>query len=119
MKSPITETQLIVFSTLLFAVCSLFLFWQNERGLDQNLGKDWWILAFTDPMNESNPTFTVENHSLYTEFRYVISEEKTVLTTESFSLKRGESTTITPPTSEGGKVTITVTTGTQKKEIYR
>ena len=120
MKSVFTETQLIIIFTLLFAVSSLFLFWQNERGLDQNLGKDWWILSFADPMNDRDLTFTVENHSLNTEFRYTVTEGKTVLATESFSLKKGATASFSPNiTTLGERTTLTVTTGTQKKEIYR
>jgi hypothetical protein len=52
MKTSFTEKRLILLFVLLFAVSSLYLFWQNERGLDQNLGKDWWILSFDEPMND-------------------------------------------------------------------
>ncbi len=120
MKTSFTENRLILLFVLLFAVSSLYLFWQNERGLDQNLGKDWWILSFDEPMNEGNLTYTVENHSNNTEFRATITEGSTLLAEETFSLPKGQSKTLTPTVpSSASRTVITVTTGTQKKAIYR
>ncbi len=120
MKTSFTENRLILLFVLLFAMSSLYLFWQNERGLDQNLGKDWWILSFDEPMNEGSLTYTVENHSNNTEFRATITEGSTLLTEETFSLPKGQSKTLTPTvSSSASRTVITVTTGTQKKAIYR
>lgn len=112
---------LILISGLLFAASVSFLFWQNERELDPEQGKDWWTLSFVVPGNSESLDFMVENHSHNTEFRYAIVTDNETLTEAAFEIPRGETITLTPAVliTPDIRTRVIVTTPNQKKEIYR
>lgn len=114
---------LIAFSLIFFALSAVFLFWQNERELDPDQGKNWWILSFALPQDPSSLSFMVENHSDQTAFRYEIIVNKEIRLQDTFSVNRGETLTVTPPLSAktGERTSITVSSDKDKdrKEIYR
>ncbi len=117
----LSEYTLVIVFALLFAASSAFLFWQNDRALDPDQGKSWWTLSFAAPENPVSLDFTLENHSDTTTFTYEILSEKRMLSTGILSPKRGESVTIRPqvPFPSDTRVSIVVSDGTEKKEIYR
>lgn len=106
---------------LFFTATTVFLFWQNERELDPDQGKNWWTFSFTAPEREESLSFTLENHSDKTDFQYEIAVGKEIISKDTFIAKRGEKTIVTPPSiaKQKERVKITVTTGNEKKEIYR
>lgn len=116
-----SQKKLILVSLLLFVASALVLFWQSDRELDPDQGKNWWTLSFALPNQEESLSFVIENHSDQTNFSYEIAVGKEIISKKSFIAKRGEKTTITPPSiaKQNERVKITVTTGTEKKEIYR
>lgn len=121
MKFTLSEKHIVIVFCLLFAMSSAFLFWQNERALDPNQGKSWWILSFTEPATRTSLGFTIENHSQETRFQYQIVSEKKILLEDTINLTTGEKRTITPDVtpSETSRTSIVVTSGTEKQEIYR
>lgn len=116
-----TQKSLLIIFVTLFALSACFLFWRNERELDPNQGKSWWTISFTTLDQTENLAFTVDNHSDATHFDYEIITNKKSLLNESFIVAKGNSITITPDISAtpDARTTIIVTTGTEKKEIYR
>ncbi len=112
---------LILTFITLFAASALFLFWQNERELDPEQGKNWWMLSFTVPGNQESLDFTVENHSDNTKFRYSIIADDETLAEATFEVPRGEKITITPSAliQPDTRTRVIVTAMDQKKEIYR
>ncbi|MFZ3031946.1 MAG: VCBS domain-containing protein [Candidatus Moraniibacteriota bacterium] len=121
MKFLFSEKCLILIFCLLFVSSSLFLFWKNERELDPNQGKSWWTLSFATPENPQNLDFTLENHGTETQFRYQVSQNKNVLKEAMVTIERGATQTVTLDItgSTDARTIITVTTETEKKEIYR
>lgn len=115
------QKTLISISLLLFALGAVFLFWQNERELDPDQGKNWWVIAFALPKESSDLSFTIENHSDQASFRYEIAADKAVLLQETLSVNRGETLTVTPPLTAqtDTRTTITVNSGNDTKKIYR
>lgn len=115
------QKYLITSIILLFVVSATFLFWQNNRELDPDQGKNWWTLAFASPQESKNLSFIVENHSNQTEFQYEITANKTLVTKDNFVVQRGEKLTVTPSiaTTSDERIKITVTLGKEKKEIYK
>src|SRR3989344_879072 len=115
------ERTLIIAVSILFALSALFLFWQNERELDPDQGKNWWILSFAAPEQAGSLSFTVENHSDQEAFSYAIARDKDILLEDAFSVERGETITIDSPFAAATDVRtkITVSTGNEKKDIYR
>lgn len=116
-----SQKNLIIILLFFFTVSAVFLFWQNDRELDPDQGKSWWTLAFASPQEPENLSFIVENHSDQETFEYEIMADKTLVTKDSFVVKRGEKATITPilTAKASERTKITVTLGTEKKEIYR
>lgn len=112
---------LIAVLSLFFIVSTIFLFWQNERGLDPNYNKSWWTLSFATPREPTNLSFTIENHSDQNNFRYKIIANKEILTEETFEIKRGETKTIFPSVIAVPNIRtfVIVESGKEKKEIYR
>jgi len=120
MNTLFSEKSLVAFFALLFAASALFLFWQNERKLDPNYQKDWWILSFAAPKDQESFAFTVENHSATTQFRYQVVADKETLTEETFQVASGATTTITPVFSrKESRTEIVVTSGSKTQRIYR
>ena len=115
------QRSLILIFIVLFVASAFFLFWKNERELDPDQGKSWWTLAFAAPEKPENLSFVIENHSDQTNFQYEITDDKTPVAKDTFIVKRGETMIITPSLTAKADVRtkITVTLGTEKKEIYR
>lgn len=118
-----SQRSLILISALLFVASASFLFWQNERELDPDQGKDWWVIAFASPEDPVDLSFVLENHSDQVDFHYEIATNKTVLLEDTFSVRRGETLTIMPPLAAQADTRTTVivsaSKGENKKEIYR
>lgn len=121
MKFLFSEKCLILIFCLLFVSSSLFLFWKNERELDPDQGKSWWTLSFATPENRKDLTFIIENHSAQTDFHYQITEEKRILKEATVEINLGAQQRITPDIAPHttARTSIIVTSGTEKKEIYR
>ena len=120
MNMLLSEKSVIVIFSLLFAASALFLFWQNESELDPNYQKDWWVLSFAAPKDQESFDFTVENHSLATEFHYRIVADKETLAEETVQIASGSTATITPVFAHSEKRTaVIVTSGSKTQEIYR
>ena len=116
-----TQRSLIFLCIALFAGSALFLFWQNERELDPDRGKNWWTLSFAVPKNPESLDFTVENHSDNREFQYKIVADDETLAEATFDLKRGEKIILTPSvtTQTDTRTRVIVITAKEKQEIYR
>lgn len=120
MNTLFSEKSLVAFFCLLFAASTLFLFWQNERELDPNYQKDWWVLSFAAPEDQESFAFTIENHSATTEFHYQIVADKKTLVEETFQVASGTTGTITPVFSrKESRTEIVVTSGSKTQKIYR
>ncbi|OIP58397.1 MAG: hypothetical protein AUK19_03630 [Candidatus Moranbacteria bacterium CG2_30_45_14] len=119
--NAMTQKSLPISFLLLFIASTLFLFWQSDRELNPDQGKNWWTLSFVLPKQTESLSFNLENHSNQTAFSYEISVGREIISKETFTAKRGERTTVLPPSikEQSERVKITVSTGTEKKEIYR
>lgn len=120
-KSDMSQKHLIIGLFLFFTATTVFLFWQNNHELDPDQGKNWWTFSFTAPEREESLSFFIENHSDKTNFQYEVAVGKEVISKDTFIAKPGEKTTVTLPfiAKQKERVKITVTTGNEKKEIYR
>lgn len=116
-----SHKKLLTFCSIFFVIGTLFLFTKNEEERNPDKEKNWWTLSLLSPKEEENLAFTVENHSTQTDFSYEIMIGKETIAKESFLAKRSEKTTITPPLlrKQSERVRVIVTTGDEKKELYR
>lgn len=116
-----SQKTLITIFFIMFATSAMFLFWQNERELDPDYNKSWWTLAFAAPQEQTNLSFTIENHSDQNNFRYQIIANKETIAEETLEIKRGETKTIFPSliATTDIRASVIVTTGKEQKEIYK
>jgi len=100
-----------------------FVFLSTVESRNTNLdNNNVWMLYFTDPKSDSLD-FMIENHSKNSDFRYEILIDKKVVIDSKLSVPLGETKTIPIPKEaldlSNRKITIIVTAGDNKKEIYK
>ncbi len=115
-----TQKSLIVVFFILFALSAWFLFWTNARELDPT-DKNFWTLSFAAPERPETLDFTIANFTDDTSFEYTVHLGQEVLEKNTVQIERTRTATIKPlqSTNETIPTTITVTHGTDQKEIYR
>lgn len=120
LKSLSEEAFAVAVVIALFVAASGWLFFQVNRELDPNDGKNWWTLAF-ESREAGSLSFAIENHSTSTTFSYGITHDKDVIDSGDLTLEKGGRKTISPPeNAAAGRTIITVTASDgSKKEIYR
>lgn len=114
--------KMIIFSTIVFLLAS-FVFLSAIESRNTNLdNNNVWILYFADPKSDSLD-FMIENHSKNSDFRYEILIDKKVVIDSNLSVPLGETKTVPVPKDNldlsNRKITISVTAGDNKKEIYK
>jgi hypothetical protein len=116
----IMNNKIIVISTLSFLFVSfVFLSFIEQKKQDIN-SQDWWVLYFKDPKS-TLLDFTIENHSNANSFRWEIMADGAEAKNGNITIEKGQQKTI--PVSATGienkKITITVKSTENKKEIYK
>lgn len=113
------QKKLIIFLIVLFILSSAYLLAIGNKFDDLNFGQNWWAVYFQNPKSNSLD-FAIENHSNNSNFHYVISKDKEKLTEGDVKVENGKMKNIKPadinPTD---KIIIQVSTGEEKKEIYK
>lgn len=120
LRSLSEEAFAVAVVVALSIIASGWLFFEVNRELDPNDGKNWWTLAF-ESRDAGSLSFTIENHSGSTVFTYSVSHDKDIVDSGNLTLEKGGRKTISPPTNAvAGRTIITVTASDgSKKEIYR
>ncbi len=100
-----------------------FVFLSAVESRNTNLNNNnVWMLYFADPKSDSLD-FVIENHSQSTAFGYEILIDKKVVIDSNLSVSLDEIKTVPIPKDNldlsNRKITITVTAGDNKKEIYK
>lgn len=116
-----SQKKILSISLAFFFLSTLFLFGQNQRGLDPDEEKNWWVLAFVSLDQDEKIDFFVENHSDKKDFSYEVSVGKEIILKDTFTAKFKEKTIVRIPSikQQPERVRIMVTDGTETKEIYR
>lgn len=114
--------KIIISIVALFVVISAYLFYVDKRDSDLNIGKDWWIIYF-DEAKSLSWNFSIENHSNKNDFKYEIFDGKNKVDEGDAVIGKGETRDIALDQKighiESRKITITVSDGKEKKEIYK
>ena len=110
----------IIFIGLLLFSSFTYLAWLEKNKHDYNLNKNWWALYFENP-KDSSLSFVVENHSSSSSFHSEILLEKNKISENDFILQKNEQKLfpVNATDLKNKKITITITSGEQKKEIYK
>ena len=113
------QKKIIIFIILLFAASSMWLFHENAKLTDPNLGKNWWALAFSNP-KDSNLNFTIENHSQKNNFHWEMMSGNVKIKSGDAVVANGAAWTSNVRADNfAGKIIIQVSSGSDRKEIYK
>jgi hypothetical protein len=116
------QKKIIIFITILFIACSIWLFAVSSDYLDPDKNKNWWTIYFSEPKSDENLNFIIENHSDMNNFRWIILEDRAPIKDSDISIKKGENNIIEfaiPQNTDIKKYTVEVYQGEEKKEIYK
>ncbi|HBI33665.1 MAG TPA: hypothetical protein DEA43_03540 [Candidatus Moranbacteria bacterium] len=114
------NNRLIILATSFFLLTSfVFLSVIEKKQADINT-KNVWMIYFENPKDKSL-NFTIENHSLSTNFHWEILADKDSVTQGNSVIANGAKKTI-PVSSDGitnKKITVIITSDGNTKEIYK
>lgn len=114
-----TQKNLIIFISVLFVLCSGYLFFVSDRSLKSDAEKSWWTVYFENPQDNSL-NFTIENHSAKNNFHWEVLVDSQKTEEGNAEIQTGETKTIQPNINMGsGKNSVVVSRGTDKKEVYK
>lgn len=103
-------------------MASAYLFFVDSRDNSLDFRKDWWVVYFDEPKSLSW-NFSIENHSDKNDFKYEIFDGKNKVNEGDAVIGKGETRNIILDQKvghlESGKITILVSDGEKKKEIYK
>lgn len=114
------NNKIIILAISFFLLISfVYLSLTEKRQADINT-KNVWMTYFENP-KDSSLDFTIENHSSNTEFHWQILSDKDVIKNGDAVISNGKTQKISAniPDTANKKIIITVSTGEEKKEIYK
>ncbi len=113
---------IIAFIVFLFIASSLYLFYANEREMNYDFNKNWWLAYFNEPRDQS-VNFILENHSDSSVFDYEIMIGKNKIYEEKIFLEKGSFLKIDLDkkikNAENEKITIRISDKKTIQEIYK
>ncbi|MFA6047671.1 MAG: hypothetical protein WCV59_01015 [Parcubacteria group bacterium] len=120
------QKKLIIFIVALFILSSAYLLSVGSKFETLNFGKNWWSIYFVSPKDNSL-NFVIENHSGKTNFHYVILIDKERIKEADENIRKDgllefssrNFQELNSRNLENKKITIEVSTGDEKKEIYK
>lgn len=114
------NNKLIIIATSFFLLASFIFLSITERRQSNINTKNVWMIYFENPKDNSL-NFTIENHSTETNFHWQILTDKSVTNQGDAVIKIGETKKIavSPTNITDKKISIIVTAGENKKEIYK
>ena len=112
----------IIFSTIFFLLFSfVFLAVVEKKAANPN-NQNVWMLYFDNPQNQA-VDFKIENHSTNVSFHWQVTADKTIIKEGNAIISLGETksmpVSISVPELAGKKITISVTSDSKVKEIYK
>jgi len=114
------QSKLILFLIALFTVTSAYLFFVDSRDNSLDFRKDWWVVYFNEPKDDSLD-FVIENHSEKNKFHWEALDGKNKIDEGNVEIDKGDLKLIfaTAENMKDKKMTIQVSDGAEKKEIYK
>lgn len=108
----------IIRALIIFLIVSFFYIAYTEQ--KQHSTGDWWALYFNDPKSK-NLDFVIENHSDKTNFHWEVLADKDKLKEGNVNVVKNDkkSIDISDLNISNKKITIIVSSGGEKKDIYK
>lgn len=114
------QNKIILFIITMFILSSVYLFIVSEKNMDADYKKNWWILYFENPSSDST-NFVIENHSQKSNFHWEVWVGDEKMQEADFAIPKGQKKGFMAGVQNLGdkKITIMVSDGENKKEIYK
>jgi catechol-2,3-dioxygenase len=112
--------KIIILSLIIFLAASFFyLALVEQKQADLN-SQNFWILYFSDPKGDGLD-FVIENYSDKNDFHWEFLADKNTISTGNVAIPKGDKKIIElpKPEAESKKITVIVSDGEEKKEIYK
>jgi hypothetical protein len=117
-KPSMSQKGLIFIALTLFLLSSGFLFWKNKASLDPGADQGWWALSFEKPHDPADLSFSIDNRTRASLFRYEIRQENDLLSQGEVQVGQGETKSVPLSLSaEPDKRTFIIVT--REQTIYR
>mgnify|MGYP001571696796 CR=1 FL=1 len=114
-----SSKKIILFIATLFFLSSAYLFFVDSRDSDPDFQKNWWVLYFASPKGDALD-FVIENHSDKNNFHWEVFDEKNKINEGNVKIEKGATWASDVKVNiSDKKITIIVSDGTEKKEIYK
>lgn len=114
-----SNKKIIIVCIALFLLSASYLSFVETRQADLNVGKNWWSISFINPKT-SDTNFTIENHSDKSNFHWEILQNNSIIQQNDISINNGSAwTSNVQVLDSAGKIIIRVSSGSDKKEIYK
>lgn len=112
------NNKIIITFLIIFLIASFFCLAYAEQ--NQYKESDFWALYFSDP-KDSNLNFIIENYGDKTNFHWEILADKDKIDEGNITIFKGnkEIINLSELGDENKKITIIVSDGDKKKEIYK
>ncbi|MCX6766068.1 MAG: hypothetical protein NT136_03880 [Candidatus Moranbacteria bacterium] len=111
----------IILSFIIILLASFFyLAYVEQRQADYDYQKNWWVVYFENPKGDLLD-FVIENHSSQNNFHWEVLAEKDKVKEGDVNIAKGvrEIIKLNIDNSIAGKITVSITSGEEKKEIYK
>jgi capsular polysaccharide biosynthesis protein len=116
------QKKLIIFIVILFILSSLWLTFVSKNLNNPDYQKNWWTVYFSNPKSD-NLDFVIENHSDNAKFHWEVFDDKIKVSESDSIIEKGDARKLdinpTVGKIENKKITITVSSGDEEREIYR
>lgn len=113
------QRNIIIFLIIFFIASSAWLFRASDSFVDPDSGKNWWTVYFSDPKSD-NLNFVIENHHDETGFGWKVLDDNQAVREGREAIEKGQSKEISVGDLDlKGRITIQVSLGEEKKEIYK
>jgi hypothetical protein len=113
-------TLIIAITIFFFIIFGFFLALKENSQMNLANSKTWWTAYFVNP-NSQDLSFIIENHSAQNNFHWEIISSGVSLSKgdENIANNKSKTITITNQDSQNKKIGIIITSGNNKKEIYK
>lgn len=114
------SNKIIILSLAFFILVSFFFLAFIQQRQQNSADQDaWWVLYFTD-IRSDNLNFAIENHAVAADFHWELFQNKDKMQAGDIKIEQGAVwTSNIQATDLTGTIIIKVSTGKDKKEIYK
>lgn len=113
------QRKIIIFIIVIFVISAIYLLAIGSKYQNANFSRGWWSAYFVNPKDNSLD-FIIKNNDNATDFHWTILTNNEKLEEGDVEINNDDQRTINlAGINTAGKVTIEVSVGNDKKDIYK